>query len=91
MLSGTACGSGFGSAFPSSLSISSLSTSAICGVTSSTADGCAFPSAFDFVFVHRFLYVSFSVYVYRGDFLPGRPDVFPGRAHVPLGGLAWQG
>ena len=26
-----------------------------------------------------------------GTFLPGRPDVFPGRAHVPLGGLPVHG
>ena len=32
------------------------------------ADGCAFPSAFDFVYVYRFLYVSFSVYLVRRVF-----------------------
>ena len=56
------------------------------GVRPSGADGCAFPSAIDFVFVHRFLYVSFSVYVYAGSFSTGAA----GRVSRPCSRTSWR-
>ena len=89
---GAACGSGVGSAFPSSLSISSLSTSAIRGEFVFRGRRMCFHVCVRFRLCPSFLVrLLFCVRVLPGLCLPGWPDVFPGRVHVPLEGLAVQG